>query len=247
MQGIDIKEIVDLHAHIVPNIDDGAKSYEESIEMLRALIDKGVTDLFCTSHNGYSIEDGQKYKENYEKLMKLSQEENLNIRLHTGSEILMAGEYIDDILYGLEIGAFYTLGKSNYVLTEFYCDVMDDEAMLIVSKLLDKGYKPIIAHMERNYKLGEDAVRKLIELGALIQVNAFSFVEEADILVKFKVRNLLDKRLIHFIGSDAHGINHRPPNMSLGVQYIIDNVELDYAMDILNRNAKRFFDKKNID
>ena len=226
--------ICDLHMHVVPGIDDGARTLEESIEMLKLSAEQGITDVFCTSHNGYSQEDGERYTEAFEQL-KLTASE-INIRLHKGCEVLCAGEYIDDIVYGFDIGAFSTLGDPKYVFTELYSDTRPSEALLIISTLKKNGYNPIIAHMERNYNITGIMVNTLIQSGAMIQINAHSLVDD-DNGIKARARELLDRRYVHFIGSDAHRIDHRPPSLTSGVKYILENTDTEYATKILNENA----------
>lgn len=234
-----MNEIVDLHMHVVPGIDDGSRSIEESLQMLKCAAEQGVTDVFCTSHNGYCQDDGERYLASFFRLKDAVTEAKINVRIHKGCEILCAGEYIDDIIYGLDIGAFSTLGNSNHVLAELYQDAKPSEALTIVKALAEHGYKPIIAHMERNYNITSLMVRLLIQSGTMIQVNAFSFVDEADGEIRERARALLRNKYVHFVGSDAHRIDHRPPNMLGGIQYILDNVDEKYATEILRGNAKQ--------
>lgn len=236
--------IVDLHMHIVPEIDDGSQTIEESLNMLKLSAQQGVTDIFCTSHNGYSIDDGTRYIDSFNHLKDAVQNTGIDIRLHKGCEILCAGDYMDDILYGLEIGAYTTLGNSRYVLIELYPDTRPGEALSIIDELKKHGYKPIIAHMERNYNITGVMVSTLIQSGALIQVNAHSFADEVNLEIKMRARELLKNRYVHFIGSDAHQINHRPPNLSSGVKYIVENTDEKYALDILSNNAAGIINSK---
>lgn len=229
--------IVDLHMHVVPGVDDGSQTIEESLKMLKLSEQQGVTDVFCTSHNGYTKEDGEMYITKFNELKDIVEKSGINIRLNKGCEILCAGEYMDDILYGLEIGAFTTLGESDYVLTELYSNARPSEALFIIDELKKNGYKPIIAHMERNYNITGKMVSTIIQSGALIQVNAHSFVDEEDEERKIRARELLANNYIHFIGSDSHRIDHRPPNISSGANYILENAEVEYATNILNNNA----------
>ena len=234
-----MNEIVDLHMHVVPSIDDGSRSIEESIQVLKLATEQGVTDVFCTSHNGYCQEDGECYLAAFLRLKDAVDEAKINVRIHKGCEILCAEEYIGDIIYGLNIGAFSTLGNSKYVLAELYPDAKPSEALTIIKALTENGYKPIIAHMERNFNITSLMVRLLIQSGALIQVNAFSFVDETDEEICERARELLRNKYVHFIGSDAHRIDHRPPKISGGIQYILDNIDEEYAAKILRENAKQ--------
>ncbi len=234
--------IVDLHMHVVPGIDDGSKSIEESLELLRLSISQGVTDVFCTSHNGYSQKDGEKYRAAFQALAEAVKAESLPIRLYEGCEVLCTGDYMEDIIYGLKCGAFPTLGKTDYVLTELYPDTRPSEALTIVRTLCERGYHPIIAHMERNYSLTGAMVSTLIGAGALIQVNAHSFVVERDMQIRERARRLLRNRYIHFLGSDAHRLSHRPPDVASGVQYVLDHADEDYAKEITYGNAEKLLE-----
>ena len=78
----------------------------------------------------------------------------------------------------------------------------------------------------------------LIAAGALIQVNAISFVDEIDSEIKGRARDLLHNRYVHFIGSDSHRIDHRPPNVESGIKYIFENSELEYANAITSKNIE---------
>jgi len=231
-----MNKIVDLHMHIVPSIDDGSRSTNESLKMLKLATNQGVTDVFCTSHNGYCIEDGKRYLTSFLRLQEAVIEEKINVRLHKGCEILCACNYIDDIIYGLDIGAFSTLGNSKYVLIELYPDAKPSEALTIVKTLTANGYKPIIAHMERNYNITSLMVRLMIQSGALIQVNTFSFADELDEEIRKRARELLRNKYVHFIGSDAHRMDHRPPNIASGIKYITENADSEYASQILSTN-----------
>lgn len=226
--------IVDFHMHVVPGIDDGSRNLDESIAMLKLSVSQGVTDVFCTSHNGYSEEDGERYDNAYEELRIRCAEELPQLKLHKGCEVLCAAEYVDDIIYGLDIGVFSTLGSSKYVLTEFYPDTKPSEAVTIIKVMREHGYQPIIAHMERNYNLTDLMVGVLIKCGALVQVNAHSFIDEYDADIQARARLLLEKGYVHCIGSDAHRIDHRPPNIMTGVEYILQNATPEYAESILS-------------
>ena len=229
--------IIDLHCHIVPGIDDGAQSVSEALEVLRMQELQGVTDVFCTSHNGYAKEDGHKYLETFDKLKSKVQSAGMRINLHKGTEVLCDGECMDDIISGFKAGAFQTLGNSDYVLAELYPDAEITEALHIVDVLKKNGYIPIIAHMERNTNITSLMTKLLVSNGALIQVNAFSLDEELNEDIKHRARELLDKKLIHFIGSDAHRTSHRPPKLQNGISYIFKNTDEAYANSVIYQNA----------
>lgn len=236
-----MKRKIDLHMHIVPGVDDGSRNIRESLLMIELAEKQGITDIFCTSHNGYCVEDGEKYLEAYTALVNAAEQKKIGVRLHKGCEVLCAGDYIDDIIYGLDIGAFQTLADSRYVLIELYSNTKPSEALLIIKSLIEHRYKPIIAHMERNYNITGRMVGLLIQNGAMIQVNAISLDDEQDQEIKERARELLRNGYVHFIGSDSHRIDHRPPNLASGMQYILQSVDEKYAEAILSKNAEMIF------
>ena len=232
-------QIIDLHIHAVPFIDDGASDTEEAAEVLRLCEKQSVTDVFCTSHSGCLKDKSEAYFANFEKLKDLAEALGIKVRLHRGCEVLFSAENIKETLHYLETGVFSTLGESEYVLTELYPDLSLQEALYITEEQKKHGYKPIIAHAERIYSLNSDMIFELIKNGALIQVNAFNLVDDSDSERMKRARELLNKGYIHFIGSDGHNVNTRPPLLSEGVGFILDNADKEYALEILNKNALR--------
>ena len=232
--------ITDLHIHIVPNVDDGAANLAMSLEMLKMAYNQGVRNIFCTSHNVYDEEEIKRYKSQFLTLQMCAKSKYSDLKLFMGCELLCAGEYISDIIYGLDIGVFLPLGNTKYVLTELYPDVTPQEAERIVLDLTKAGWIPIIAHVERYPSLFKDNTIQCLKFyGAFIQVNLYSLSEESNTELKQRARYLLNNKLVDFIGSDAHRSNHRPPNYKSGIDYIYLNCEKDYADNISYKNAKK--------
>ncbi len=233
-----MQPIVDMHAHVVPLVDDGATSLRESLAMLRLSASQGVTDVFCTSHSGYRIRDGERYREQFWRLQKAVLAERIRISLHTGCEILTELRYSKELFNGIDKKIFDTLDNSRYPLIEFYSDIAPDEALSIVQRIVARGYHPVLAHPERNENLSVDTAERLILAGALLQVNAYSFVEEPDLAIRERARKLLQRGCVHFIGSDAHRLSHRPPRLSAGAAYVLRNTDKTTAENILFGNAQ---------
>lgn len=231
--------ITDIHMHIVPKVDDGSVDLSMSMEMLQMAYEQGVRNIFCTSHNVYEEEEIKRYQSQLVMLQVCARTRFPELTLHQGCELLCAGEYIDDILYGLEIGVFLPLGNTKYVLTELYPDATPAEAKKIVSSLVSGGWHPILAHTERYPELFDGTtIGELISLGAKIQVNVYSLEEESKAEVKERARYLVLNQYAHFLGSDAHRSNHRPPRYDSGVRYLYDNCGEDYADALCYENAR---------
>lgn len=212
------RSITDIHMHIIPGVDDGAIDFKMSLEMIEEAYKQGVRNIFCTSHNVYEKEDIERYKSKFFMLKKMSESLYHDLNLFMGCELLCAGEYMEDILYGLEVGVFLPLGDSKFVLIELYPDATPQEAELIVESMIGAGWKPILAHAERYPALFEGQIlQELINLGAMIQVNLYSLEEEINESVKERARHLVNNRLAHFVGSDSHRTNYRPPEYETGI------------------------------
>ena len=135
---------------------------------------------------------------------------------------------------------------TEYVLVEFSPYVYISEMTYCLKYLLDYGYIPVIAHVERYYALHGTTqwINILRKMGCLFQVNAYSFIDEGNEKIKKFARTLLKDRYISFIGSDAHRTNHRPYAIKNGIDYIYANCDEKYAKDICYRNAKNMLNIK---
>lgn len=232
------RSITDIHMHIIPGVDDGAIDFKMSLEMIEEAYKQGVRNIFCTSHNVYEKEDIERYKSKFFMLKKMSESLYHDLNLFMGCELLCAGEYMEDILYGLEVGVFLPLGDSKFVLIELYPDATPQEAELIVESMIGAGWKPILAHAERYPALFEGQIlQELINLGAMIQVNLYSLEEEINESVKERARHLVNNRLAHFVGSDSHRTNYRPPEYETGIRYLEEHCEKEYLENVCYKNA----------
>ncbi len=226
--------------HVVPKVDDGAADMAMALDMLRMAYEQGARDIFCTSHNAYDKDEIERYHSQLTMLRVMAKSNFPDLELHAGCELLCSGNYIDDILQGLESGIYLPLGNSKYVLTELYTDTTPMEAKQIVCTLIEAGWNPILAHVERYPNLFDGkTIQELIALGAKIQINLYSLEEERKAETKERARCLVRNQFVHFVGSDAHRSTHRPPKYDKGMQFIYKNCDVDYADCISYNNARR--------
>lgn len=117
-----------------------------------------------------------------------------------------------------------------------------DEMMYCISNLMKAGYKIILAHTERYHYVidGINTVRKLKQMGCLIQINAYSLVEESNERTRGLANEILSAHLADFIGSDAHRTTHRPPRLESGVEWIYSVCDKEYADSICYANASKY-------
>lgn len=193
----------DIHSHILYGIDDGAKSLEESIEILKKASTRGVTDIILTPHyildsiyTANITEKKQKLKELKQKLKEL----NININLYLGNEV-----YIDSSLSS-KLRSISTLNNSRYLLIELplnnKCLILEE----VLYQLKQKNLIPIIAHPERYTSYNEDYsfFENLIKKGCLLQGNIGSIYGDYGKKSQKMIKELLKRGMIHFLGSDIH-------------------------------------------
>lgn len=232
-----MRKMIDLHMHIIPDVDDGAESLKMSKQMLQMAIEQGVEVVFATSHSYAYRTDTKHTRHQYRKLKKLIQDEHLPIQLYEGCEVFCDIRCVDKILEGLESGRIPSLNGTRYVLIELFHG-LGDCWMFYLYQLLEKNWIPVIAHAERVGDLSIDIIREMKAAGCLIQVNAYSVAEEKNEKTKARALELLEHKLVDFIGSDAHRMDHRPPAVAEGIEYLYANFEEAYVDDILYNNAK---------
>lgn len=201
----------DIHSHILPAVDDGAKTPEESIALLEALKSQGVTDVMATPHF-YPHEDNlseftKKTAEAYRILLEaVSGKEMPNIYL--GCEIL----YFEGMGHSQSLGEL-CLNGSSYLLIELTDECIRDSLMTNIKYLKDNSdIIPIIAHVERYYR--SKNYRKFIKFlkkeNIIVQINASSILERAYERI---IQKLIKAELRIIIGSDAHSVAIRPPKL----------------------------------
>lgn len=209
--------LIDIHAHIIPYIDDGADDWEESLELLTQGEKEGITAVVATPHilseNDYLIE-----KEIISKFLELKQKakaQHLKMKLYLGSEIYVQ----PDMTLNHKISTINNTEK--YFLVEF---PMNNIPRFVADKffnfIVDEKI-PIIAHPERNIGFQNNPILayEFVQRGALMQINANSLLGKHGDRAKSLAFKLISNDLAHIIASDCHNPNHR--SMSLIESYKI--------------------------
>lgn len=199
--------MIDIHSHIIPNVDDGARSVEETFNILKEAQEAGFTDVILTSHFllNYYETNAQELIFWKEKLQEVLKKQGTKINLHSGMEIYITNQ-MEELLENKKI---LTLANSGYMLIELPLATNVKYFDYVVYYLEAKGIKPIIAHPER-YKCVQkdpDIVEEYIEKGCLIQCNYGSIVNLYGREAEKTIKTLLKKNQVHFLGSDVHREN----------------------------------------
>lgn len=235
--------IIDIHAHILPGIDDGAADWDEARWMLRCAYGQGIRTIIATPHYSHR-QDVRKIRRLTEKLKVEAQMVAPDFMIYLGQEIL----YFDSMAESLREGHALTMAGSRYVLVEFMPAVPYRKLYQAVRKTMMSGYCPVIAHVERYAALrGDGQMEELAATGCRMQMNYQSL--EGGLLdhnARWCRRQVLDGR-IHLLGTDMHHKGYRTPELSKGMKWLDKHVseeQITYltrggALDILGQEAAR--------
>ena len=233
--------IVDIHSHIIPGIDDGSKSMEMTLEMIRNAEKEGTKEIVATPH--YLLEYGEATIEEVKKYVQeinmLLENEKIDVKIYSGQEVYFTEKIIEDYLEG-NIG---TINDSRYMLIEFPMDKFDKNIFDVLYELQVRDLIPIIAHPERYKPFIErpSLINDFIDQGYLFQVNAGSIEGKFGQHVKKTADLFLTNNIYNFIGSDAHNIKSR----NTGLKNAMDLIEKDMNKNIFEDSSKKIL--KNMD
>lgn len=225
--------MIDVHTHILQEIDDGCDSIDKSIYLIKDEISNGVDKIFLTPHydNGKEFNTLDKIKEKFDVLLSKVKEENLNVSLYLGQEY-----FVDENFYKLlEKGDLVTLNDTKYVLVEFPF-FNETDILVHLSKIISKGYIPIIAHIERYAYLDWSLLIEFKMVGALMQVNASCLIGEYGKKMKNLAMSAIKDGLISFVASDIH--DNRRNYMRKAYEKIAKKLGVSVAERVFNKNAE---------
>ncbi len=217
-------------------LDDGARTIEESVAMVRMAAEHGTTDLVATPHANPNFRfDPQIVRE---RLAEVSEASGHVLRLHSGCDFHLSYDNIQD---AIEDPRKYTINQKSYLMVEFSDMLIFNNTAEIFSRLQEAGMTPVITHPERNGLLRQriDPIAAWVEAGACVQVTAQSVLGEFGRRAAEFSRTLLDRRLVHFLASDGHDCEHRPPRLDLAHAWVKQEYGEDVAdaLCISNPNA----------
>ncbi len=214
--------MIDIHNHLLINVDDGPKSEEETLDLLNQAADEDITDIICTPHHhsGTYNTPADIVREKLSEVKNIIDKHQLPVKVHPGQEIRIN----DDLIEELRTGEALTLAGSKYILIEFSFTELREDVDEVFTALRELGLTPIIAHPERCRPLvkNEQILARLIKEGALAQVTAASVCGEFGSDLQESSLELIQKGLIQIVASDAHHAEYRP-FMSKEAFEIIEN------------------------
>jgi len=208
--------MIDLHSHIIPDVDDGSSSMEESIKMLKIAWEDGVKAMVATPHmfgQVSRIKSIEQLQQKFMELKKRAADNGMEIEILPGAEIF----FVSDLREKLKtFGHALTLNSSDYFLLEFPPGIVFPGSEEYIVELVAEGFIPIICHPERNEIFQENPylLYQLLQAGALSQIDAGSLRGDFGPEAYSASLELLKGNLVHAIGSDCHNAGSRGPGLS---------------------------------
>ena len=206
--------MIDLHTHILPGIDDGARDLETSLEMARIAVQDGTTVMACTPHiyPGLYMNDSAGIHAARDRLQAALDTYRIPLRLVVGAD----AHLVPELLEGLKSGRVPTLAGSRYFLLEPSHHVAPPQFEDSVFQIMAAGFTPVITHPERLVWI-EDHYATFVTLaqrGAWLQLTAGAIVGKFGKRARYWSERLLDDGVVHIVASDAHTVTVRSPRMS---------------------------------
>ena len=234
--------IIDLHSHILPQLDDGAQSLHEALHMVRIAVDSGVTEMAATPHCADDRLD--EIRGAYELLQEALYETGIPLKLYPGMEIFGTRRAVRL----LDAGKLLTLNGSRYPLVEFDFLSSGEEETAVLREMVRGGYVPVIAHPERYVYLQQEPAyaNEWAELGCLFQINRGSLLGRFGNRERELAFALVDRGFATVIASDAHAEHRRTPWMADIRQLLSREFSEDRAAELLLHNPDRILHNKQL-
>lgn len=237
----DLEHYIDMHCHIVPDVDDGAGSIDEMKQMLKIAYDEGIRCIIATPH--HHPRRGRTAPEIIRRqaalLQKAAHDIDEHFRIYLGTEIYFG----QDVVRKLKEDRILTMNKRNYVLVEFSPSDPYSYIRQGLQQLQMGGYEVILAHVERYSCITDEPelAEELHDMGIYLQVNAGSIC--GDRRMKKFIKFLMDEDLLFCVGTDAHNMKSRAPRMKKAADYVKKKYGEDYMRRIFFSNAKEMLKK----
>lgn len=236
--------MVDIHHHLLPGTDDGADSMQTSVEMARLAVAEGITHVVCTPHaNSYHAFEPEVNAAKANELRARLAEENLPLTLGLGCDFHLS---FDNIQQAQMDPARFSINGLGYLLVELPEYGLPPALTETYFQLRLAGMTPILTHPERNPTLQNEPAR-LVEWmrgGLLLQVTADAITGHKGKRAQKMAFDLLDKRWVHFLATDAHNISTRPPRMREAHNLVANKYGAAYARSICITNPLAVFQGK---
>jgi protein-tyrosine phosphatase len=230
--------MIDIHHHLLFGLDDGSKDIETSVAMAEMAASDGITHIVCTPHaNSWYLFDPAA---NQQKLEQLRARLDDKITLGLGCDFHLSFENIDDAMNN---PTKYTINQKKYLLVEFAELAIPRQMNEVFYQFLVAGIQPIITHPERNLTIQKTPQRldDWVHGGCLVQVTAGSLTGRFGRTASSFSHKLLDEDKVHFLATDAHNLQSRPPRMKEAFDLVAKHYGTETAERLCITNPRAVF------
>lgn len=234
--------MIDLHSHILPELDDGAQSLRQSLAMARMAVDSGIQVMVATPH--CADDRAREVYEAWKLLRQALRENRIPLRLFPGMEIL--GQ--PDTARLLQEKKLFTINGSRYPLIEFSFDGLGKEETWILYSVCKAGYRPVVAHPERYafVQRNPQLINLWQRMGCLMQVNRGSLLGRFGVPAQEMAWELVDRGFAAVVASDAHSVHIRTPWMEDVWKQLARDVSPRCAKQLLRENPGKIIKNEEI-
>ncbi|MCD8119511.1 MAG: hypothetical protein LUE29_08545 [Lachnospiraceae bacterium] len=230
--------VADMHCHILPGIDDGSRNRKETEKMLKLSFAEGIDTIVATPHFfcGMSEKLLKERDEAFEQTKRMAAGIRPDAVLYPGNEVFYSTEVPD----ALKRGDAKTINGTRYVLVEFEECADFGTIEKACQNLFYAGYWPILAHIDRfEGTRSEDHVKELVKQQVVMQVNTDAVMGADGWRTRHYILKLMKHGLIHILGTDAHGCEHRRPQMKSCLKEIEKRFGYDYRCAVSEKNPQK--------
>lgn len=233
--------MTDIHAHIIPGIDDGAADMETALGLLSMAASSGVDTVAATPHSNIPGEfdnyASRELEALFARLCARAEEERIPVKLCRGMEVFATA----DLPALLKDGLVWTLNRTRYFLTEFAFDEEPDFCLGVLDECIRAGFRPIVAHPERYFFIQDDPriAFEMYRSGCALQINKGSMLGRFGPEAEELAMALTDHGIAACIASDAHGLRSRSTDMTEIRRFLNDNYGGGCAKLLLSENPSR--------
>lgn len=240
--------MIDIHFHIVPGVDDGPKTLEDSKLMLDMAQSDGIKGIIATSHRNHPIDfkPTTNYEDSFKNIENLVAKDYPNMKVYKGAELYIRDGYheiLDSVPYD------FSLNNTRYVLIEFAGQVDYNYVLEAIHELMIRKFIPILAHIERYPTLfeKENRLEVLKDEGAYLQITGKTLTGEYGNIIRKRMTKLVRDGFIDFIASDSHSIDRREPGLKSAYDIVAKLTSVEEANRIFLENPRLLLEGKDIE
>ena len=241
-----MNKFIDIHCHILPGVDDGAKNIEDSITMCKIAVENGTGAIIATPHvfeNNFEVSITD-MKDNVSMLQNELDKRNIDLKIYSGFECHIH----ENILELIKNNPEYTLcGNRKHFLLEFDHLYIPPNFEQLLFSMQTNGLQPILAHAARNIEIKKnfDKLSNFVERGLQIQLTAASITGYFGWRIKWFAKKLLKNNMVDYIASDAHSASGRNTDLSKAYKITKKIIGEDKANELFISNPQKIIDEKS--